>query len=84
MKYTLIRLTQQGFIEHKNITSTHASEGKISATVSGELYAYVDPSADLEKTKAIMLNTAIGAAQARVLAAQADIERLRSLKGGAQ
>ena len=84
MKYTLIRLTQQGFIEHKNITTTHANEGKIHATVGGELYSYVDPSADLEKTKAIMLNTAIGAAQARVLAAQADIERLRSLKGGAQ
>jgi hypothetical protein len=80
MKYTLIRLTQQGFIEHKNVASTHASEGKISTTVGGELYAYVDPSADLEKIKAIMLNKAICAAQSRILAAQAEIERLRSLR----
>ena len=84
MKYTLIRLTPQGFTEHKNVSSTRTCEGKIHTTVDGELYVYVDPSADLEKIKAIMLNTAIGAAQSRVKAAQADIERLRSLKGGAQ
>ena len=84
MKYTLIRLTPQGFIEHKNVTSTHASEGKISATVEGELYSYVSPSADLAKIKAIMLSKAIGAAQSRIKAAQVEIERLRSLKGEVQ
>jgi hypothetical protein len=80
MKYTLIRLTTQGFTEHKNVTSTHASEGKIHTTVEGELYSYVSPSADLAKTKAIMLNKAIGAAQSRIKAAQVEIDRLRSLR----
>ena len=82
MKYTLIRLTTQGFIEHKNVTSTRTCEGKIHATVDGELYAYVSPSADLVKIKAIMLNKAIGAAQSRIKAAQTEIERMRSLRGG--
>ena len=82
MKYTLIRLTTQGFIEYKNVTASILSEGKIHAAVDGELYSYVEPSADLVKTKAIMLNKAIGAAQSRIKAAQVEIERLRSLKGG--
>ena len=82
MKYTLIRLTPQGFTEHKNVTSTFASEGKIHTTVDGELYSYVEPSADLVKTKAIMLNKAVGAAQSRIKAAQVEIEKLRGLKGG--
>ena len=80
MKYTLIRLTPQGFIEHKNVTAKILREGKIHTTVAGELYSYVEPSADLVKTKAIMLNKAIGAAQSRIKAAQVEIERLRSLR----
>lgn len=84
MKYTLIRLTSQGFKEHKNVTSTRTCEGKIRTTVDGELYAYTSPTADLFKLKAIMLNKAIGAAQNRIKAAQAEIERLRGLKGGLQ
>ena len=80
MKYTLIRLTTQGFIEHKNVTAKILREGKIHATVDGELYSYVEPSADLVKTKAIMLNKAIGAAQSRIKAAQMEIDRLRSLR----
>lgn len=84
MKYTLIRLTPQGFVEHKNVTSTHASEGKIHTTVEGELYSYVSPSADLVKTKAIMLCKAIGAAQSRIKATQVEIENLMELKGGLQ
>ncbi|MFA7257742.1 MAG: hypothetical protein WC047_09240 [Kiritimatiellales bacterium] len=80
MKYTLIRLTPQGFIEHKNVASTYASEGKIHATVDGELYYYVEPSADLAKIKAIMLNKAVGAAQSRIKAARAEIDRLRRLR----
>ena len=76
MKYTLIRLTPQGFIEHKNVTSTHASEGKISATVEGELYSYVSPSADLAKIKAIMLNKAIGAAKDRIKKIDVEMTRL--------
>ena len=80
MKYALIRLTPQGFIEHKNVTPTRTCEGKIHTTVDGELYAYVEPSADLVKTKAIMLNKAVGAAQSRIKAAQVEIDRLRSLR----
>lgn len=80
MKYTLIRLTPQGFIEHKNVTASILSEGKIHTTVDGELYVYVEPSADLVKTKAIMLNIAVGAAQSRIKAAQVEIERLRNLR----
>ena len=79
MKYTLIRLTTQGFIEHKNVTTPYASEGKIHTAVDGELYTYIPPGGDLGKTKAIMLNKAIGAAQSRIKAAQVEIERLRSL-----
>ncbi len=80
MKYTLIRLTPQGFKEQKNVTSTRTCAGKIHTTVDGELYAYVSPTADTFKTKAVMLNTAIGAAQKRIKAAQAEIERLRGLR----
>ena len=80
MKYTLIRLTTQGFIEHKNVTASILSEGKIHTTVGGELYTFVNPSADVVKTKAIMLNKAVGAAQSRIKAAQVEIDRLRSLR----
>lgn len=80
MKYTLIRLTPQGFIEHKNVTSTRTCEGKIHTTVDGELYVYVSPSADLVKTKAIMLNKAIGALQDRARADLAEIKRLRGIR----
>lgn len=80
MKYTLIRLTLQGFIEHKNVPARIVSPGKIHTTMDGELYTFAEPSADLVKTKAIMLNKAIGAAQSRVKAAQVEIERLRSLR----
>ena len=82
MKYTLIRLTTKGFIEHKNVTARIVSPGKIHTTVDGELYTFVNPSADMVKTKAIMLNKAIGAAQSRIKAAQVEIEKLRGLKGG--
>lgn len=76
MKYTLIRLTTQGFIEHKNVTSTHASEGKIHTTVDGELYTFASPSADLVKTKAIMLNKAISAAKDRIKKIDVEMTRL--------
>lgn len=80
MKYTLIRLTPQGFKEHKNVTSTRTCEGKIHTTMDGELYAYTSPTADTLKLKAVMLNTAIGAAQKRIKAAQSEIEVLRDLR----
>lgn len=76
MKYTLIRLTPQGFIEHKNVTSTFASEGKIHTTVDGELYTYVSPSTDLAKIKAIMLNEAVGAAKDRIKKIDVEMTRL--------
>ena len=34
MNYTLIRLTTQGFIEHKNVTAKIVSPGKIHTTIS--------------------------------------------------
>lgn len=76
MKYTLIRLTPQGFVEHKNVTSTRTCEGKIHATMDGELYTFAEPSADLVKTKAIMLNKAIGAAKDRIKKIDVEMTRL--------
>ena len=76
MKYTLIRLTTKGFIEHKNVTARIVSPGKIHTTVDGELYTFVNPSADMVKTKAIMLNKAIGAAKDRIKKIDVEMTRL--------